>query len=38
MTIEDTVIKLIGSLKDPLLDLTGKEMNLQYKITTSNQA
>ncbi|WP_106225405.1 iron-sulfur cluster carrier protein ApbC [Legionella pneumophila] len=38
MTIEDTVIKLIGSLKDPLLDLTGKEMNLQYKITTNNQA
>lgn len=33
MTIEDTVIKLIDSLKDPLLGLNGKEMNLQYQIT-----
>ncbi|KGP63578.1 ATPase [Legionella norrlandica] len=31
MTIEENIIKLIDSLKEPFLDLNGKEMNLQYQ-------
>lgn len=37
MAIESTVINLLNSVKDSFLGLTGKEMNLQYKIEyTSN--
>lgn len=36
MTIENTVISLLDSLKDPFLDLSGKEMNLQYKVESTS--
>ena len=32
MTTENTVIHLLSTLKDPFLDLTGKEMNLQCSL------
>ena len=32
MTVEHTVANLLDSLKDPFLDLSGKEMNLRYKV------
>jgi ATP-binding protein involved in chromosome partitioning len=32
MTIENNVIELLNSLRDPFLELTGKEMNLRYAI------
>lgn len=32
MTVESTVLSLLNTLKDPFLDCTGKEMNLQCKV------
>ena len=32
MTIEQAVVTLLSSLKDPFLNLSGKEMNLKYTI------
>ena len=32
MTVESTVLSLLNTLKDPFLDRTGKEMNLQCKV------
>ncbi|WP_298623460.1 iron-sulfur cluster carrier protein ApbC [uncultured Legionella sp.] len=32
MTVENTVINLLNSIKDPLLGINGKEMNLQYTV------
>ncbi|MGL5741045.1 MAG: iron-sulfur cluster carrier protein ApbC [Legionella sp.] len=36
MTVENTVIHLMNTLKDPFLDLTGKEMNLQCALEHDN--
>ncbi|MFT4059246.1 MAG: iron-sulfur cluster carrier protein ApbC [Legionella sp.] len=35
MTVESTVIHLLNTLKDPFLNLTGKEMNLQCALDIS---
>ena len=35
MTVEHTVVQLLDSLKDPFLELSGKEMNLQYKVEST---
>ncbi|MCL9682521.1 iron-sulfur cluster carrier protein ApbC [Legionella maioricensis] len=35
MTVEHTVTNLLDSLKDPLLGLNGKEMNLQYHVEST---
>lgn len=38
MTVANTVLTLLDSLQDPFLCLTGKEMNLHYKIETNQSA
>jgi ATP-binding protein involved in chromosome partitioning len=37
MTVERTVIHLLNTLKDPFLDLTAKEMNIQCALETSGK-
>ncbi len=35
MIVEDAVINLLNSLKDPFLGLSGKEMHLQYRLDST---
>ncbi|WP_454785891.1 iron-sulfur cluster carrier protein ApbC [Legionella sp. WA2024007413] len=37
MTTEQTVIHLLSTIKDPFLDLTGKEMNLQCSLEMTDK-
>lgn len=38
MTVEENVITLLNSIKDPFVGLNGKEMNLQYRVEATHQA
>ena len=38
MTVENTVVNVLDNLKDPLLGLNGKEMNLQYTLETTSDS
>ncbi len=38
MTVENTIINLLDTLKDPFLGLSGKEMNLHYTVESREHA
>lgn len=38
MTVENTIINLLNNLQDPLLGLSGKEMNLHYSIESTEHS